>query len=318
MQDWTDSAWRAEAEAWIRGRLGERGVPITGPIEQPHVRVWATVMRIPTADGSFWFKANGPTQAYEATAVELIAARRPDDVPALLAVDRERGWMLMADGGTRLRELVEGERDLTPWLAVLPKYAELQLALTPDAAELIARGVPDRRLARLPDLYDELLEAADDVAGEELARLRALSPWVREHCERLGALGIADTIQHDDLHDGQVFVRDGRYLVFDWGDACVSHPFFTMSVTLEGVLSWGLDDIENSVDLAPFRDAYLQPFMALAPREELDAGFASALRLGWVCRSLSYQADREVIGHLDPESYAQAVAVRLRLFAAGI
>jgi Ser/Thr protein kinase RdoA (MazF antagonist) len=27
------------------------------------------------------------------------------------------------------------------------------------------------------------------------------------------------TLQHDDLHDGNVFVRDGRYLFFDWGTA---------------------------------------------------------------------------------------------------
>ena len=46
----------------------------------------------------------------------------------------------------------------------------------------------------------------------------------------------------------------------DWGDACISHPFFTLSVTLEGVLAWGLDDEEDSEDTAPYRDAYLEPF----------------------------------------------------------
>ena len=34
--------------------------------------------------------------------------------------------------------------------------------------------------------------------------------------------GIAETIQHDDLNDGAVYVRDGRYVILDWGDACVS------------------------------------------------------------------------------------------------
>jgi hypothetical protein len=48
--------------------------------------------------------------------------------------------------------------------------------------------------------------------------------------------------------------------LMDWGDACISHPFFTLSVTLEGVIAWGLDDVEGSVDTAPFRDAYLAPF----------------------------------------------------------
>ena len=55
-------------------------------------------------------------------------------------------------------------------------------------------------------------------------------------------------------------MRDGKHLLMDWGDACISHPFFTLSVTLEGVIAWGLDDVEDSIDTAPFRDAYLAPF----------------------------------------------------------
>ena len=29
--------------------------------------------------------------------------------------------------------------------------------------------------------------------------------------------------------------KDGRYLLLDWGDACVTHPYFTLAVTLDGV-----------------------------------------------------------------------------------
>ena len=36
-------------------------------------------------------------------------------------------------------------------------------------------------------------------------------------------------------------------------------------MTLEGVLEWGLDDVENAVDTAPFRDEYLAPFAAAYP-----------------------------------------------------
>ena len=86
---------------------------------------------------------------------------------------------------------------------------------------------------------------------------------VEEMCDELAGYGLPETIQHDDFHDGQVFVRDGRYLLLDWGDACVSHPFFTLSVTLEGQLAWGLDDVHGSVDVRPFRDAYLRAFAPL-------------------------------------------------------
>ena len=75
--------------------------------------------------------------------------------------------------------------------------------------------------------------------------------------------GLPETIQHDDLHDAQIFVRDDRYLLLDWGDACVSHPFFTLAVTLDGVIAWGVDDVEASEPTEPYRDAYLEPFRGL-------------------------------------------------------
>jgi hypothetical protein len=75
---------------------------------------------VPTERGDVWFKANSPELAHEAGIVDVVAARRPDCVPPLLAVDLEAGWMLMADGGKRLREVIEQERDLERWREVLP------------------------------------------------------------------------------------------------------------------------------------------------------------------------------------------------------
>ena len=157
----------------------------------------------------------------------------------------------MDDAGERLRAIVERERDLGRWEQILPLYGELQADAAADAGRLAALGAPARPLALLRRQYDSLLARADWLADDERDRLRGLSPRVAELCAQLAASGIPDSIQHDDLHDGQVFVRDGRYLFMDWGDACVSHPFFTMSVTLEGVLGWGLDAIEGSRDIAP-------------------------------------------------------------------
>lgn len=315
---WRDPEWLRGAHAWTDEQLQRLGHERTGEIEQPHVELWATVLRVPTAGGPLWFKAGSAEQAHEAGVVALLADRCPDDVPPLLATDPGRGWMLMADGGTRLRELVEAERDLSRWLDVLPRYAAIQRALEPDVDALLATGAPDRRLAVLAGQYRRLLEVVDDIAAPELAHYRSYAGWVDDACARLAGLGVPETVQHDDLHDGQVFERDGRYLVFDWGDACVSHPFFSMSVTLQGVISWGLDDVEDAVDIAPFRDAYLQPYADVAPGDELFDGFATALRLGWVCRALSYQSYREAAGAPYPEVYAGSVGVRLGMAFAGL
>ena len=215
--------------------------------------------------------------------------------------------MLMADAGERLRELVARERSLARFLDVLPLYASVQVDLAPRAEELVALGVPDLRLAVLPAKYEALLDEQSTRLGEDEERLRAKVPWVREASEELAAFGIPETIEHDDFHDGQIFVKDGRYLLLDWGDACVSHPFFTLAVTLEGVIAWGVDDVENSEDIAPYRDAYLGPFAAYGTQAELERAVELALRLGWVCRAVN----GDIPGDTDGSN------VRLRMFLDG-
>jgi hypothetical protein len=89
-----------------------------------------------------------------------------------------------------------------------------------------------------------------------------------------------------------------------------------MAVTLEGVLAWGLDDVADSADVTPFRDAYLAPFATVADPAELTAGLAIALRLGWLSRVLDQQAIGEA--HRGVGEYREAIAVRLRLFQVGL
>ena len=145
MANWKDPAFLAEAQAWIESTLAERGLRVAGEIEQPHVRPWSTVLRVPTQDGDLWFKAALPGLDHDAGVTALLSRLRPDVVLTPVAVDLERGWMILPDGGERLREVLERERSPARWLEVMPRYAELQIASAP------RRGRADRaRPAGLP------------------------------------------------------------------------------------------------------------------------------------------------------------------------
>jgi len=270
----------AEVYGWV-----ERHAAVVGVPDQCHVRPWSTVIRFPTSEGDLWFKANHEPLRHEAALVALLAARRPKDVPPLVAADESRGWLLMRDAGERLRDVVSRTRDLSCWLEILPAYAELQLAAAPDAAAFVDRGVPDLRLVRLPAAFERLVDEHPLLTEGERSQLRRTGVSVL--CDAVAATGVVETIEHDDLHDGQVYVRDGHYLLLDWGDACVSHPFFTLAVTLRGFLAWGLDDIQGSVEVAPYRDAYLEPFTTHAARQELVDAAEAAMQLGWAVRAIN-------------------------------
>ena len=286
MSEWLDPAWRSGADDWIGEQLDRLGLEPVGGFDQVHDRPWSTVICVPTEIGHVFFKAVAAPLRHEAALTELLGSRRPNCIPPPLAVDRERGWMLMEDGGQTLRELIAHERSLDRWASVLPLYASVQIDLTGDVTALLALGVPDLRLDVLPTKVESVLDEIADLPDAERRRLVGSLPWVREACEELASAGIPETIQHDDLHDAQVFVRDGRYRLLDWGDACVSHPFFSLAVTLDGVIAWGVDDIEGSEPTEPFRDAYLEEFSERTASDVVSLS-TTARRLGWLCRAVN-------------------------------
>jgi hypothetical protein len=254
-----------------------------GPIEQPHVRPWATVLRAPSSEGTVWCKGMVAPVAHEPAAVSILARVAPDRVPRLLAADRTRRLMLTADGGTRLRDLDVARHDPKRWMAMLRAYARLQRAAEGAAAELVGAGVPDRRLAVLPTRVAELVAELrpDGVDG--------LVPRVAEACAELAALGIPETIEHSDLHDAQVFAGPDGDRFFDWGDAAVAHPFLSLTVALRVLATTvGAGDEGPTVDAAI--DAYLERWSSLAPLAALRRGAALGRALGGASRALTWHA----------------------------
>jgi hypothetical protein len=288
--EWAQPDWLATARAWI-----EQHARITGELEQVHLRPWSTVLRVPTADGDLFFKAVWISGAFEPALSVLLAERRPERIAAPVAVDLDRGWMLSRDAGTRLRELLHSAADLHHWITLLPAYAELQIELAPELDRLLGLGVPDRRLSRIPELLATLLEdmealmvdLPDGLTSEELTRMREELPGIAAMCAELAAFGIPETIQHDDFNDGNVFVRDGRHVFFDWGDSCLSHPFHTLVVTLRSVAK-RFDLEPGGAELLRLRDAYLEPFGSLTELAALREAFDLAYRLGTIGRALAW------------------------------
>jgi hypothetical protein len=253
-----DSLWLAEARAWI-----ESQVDVTGEIEQPHLRSWATALRVPTADGVVWFKASRDAFAFEAALVEVLARLAPDLVTEVIAVRPEAGWMLMADAGERARD-----RPIE-WGPLQERYAQLQIAAAPHAAELLALGTPDLRGERLAALVDELYPS---LPAETAARLRAAQPQVLEALAELSASALPVTVEHGDLHDANVFVRDGHARILDWGDANVAHPFLSLTVEMD----------------PDARAAYLEPWTVFAPLDELRREAAIVEEHRYLLRAISW------------------------------
>jgi Phosphotransferase enzyme family len=295
-QDWTTPDFLRETRTWIDERLAEQGASVSGEIDQPHIVWWSTALRVPTTDGTMWFKAARHTQQFEARLMPLLVSVRPKQMAELVAADTERGWLLTRDAGVRLREYASGRDQLSCWEKLLPEYADLQIELTPRAAELIDIGAADLRIAHLAEAAQamaddrEMLCSApeDSLGADEYAEFatRGIAE-LRRLCHELADRGIADTLQHDDLHDGNLFVRDGGFVFFDWGDACVTHPFHTLVVTLRALAyKQGLEP--GAPELLRLRDAYLERWTGQASHAELVETAELARRTGTIQRALAW------------------------------
>jgi hypothetical protein len=286
------------AEEWIR-----RHVEPVGAIQTIHDRPWATVMRVPVAGGMTWFKACAPVQAFEPRLTKELFSRWPDRITEVLAVDEARRWLLLGDAGIAVRDLGNPPE---AWLEALPSYAELQKEEAAYALDHVGHGVPDLRMAALPAGYERLLASELPVATDDVNRLRDYAPRFAELCAALAELGIKESVQHDDLHMGNLYSDGGNLRIVDWGDSSIAHPFFSLVVTFRF--------LEEFNHLAPddtwfrrLRDAYLEPW-----GKGLQETFQLAIRVGWFAHAIAWTRQRHALPLEARLDFDRAFAIVLR------
>jgi hypothetical protein len=317
---WAIPGWRDEALAWVRAACERAGRPLAGSPLQVKVSAWATVWRIPTAGNSLYFKAAHPGQRYEAALAHLLAKRFTPRVPHVLAIDGDRGWLLIEDGGHNLRDRAVAEHSPDLAVAYLPELARLQRAAAPFAGDLLAAGCPDFRLARLPEHFaalvadpDTLLVGAEDgLPGDEYEQLTAMATGeVAALCARLAAYGIPETLHHDDLGPGNVLQGSSGFVFFDWAESAVTHPFCSLMILLRWArLVQECDDAALDVLCA----AYLALWADYGPPEALHVALGLAHRLAYLCRALTYANLVHALEPRERREFADAPAYWLRLF----
>jgi len=288
-------------DKWISAGLVRHGLRPNGEIEEIKRRSWSLVLRVPAEPGQVWFKAGGPGCRYEAGLVAALAGWAPESSLPPLAVDRERGWLLLPDGGPTLRTIVAEAGGQAHWERLLPRYGQLQRDLAGRVDELLELGVPDVRPPAVPgalasllaDTEALLLDQEDGMTSADRERLLGMQPEVAGWAAELDGYGITPSLNHDDFHDGNVFLRDCHYVFFDWGDASVAHPFASLLVTLNSI-AYFRQLPAGSAELLRMRDAYLEPWTGEYDRTDLVAAARLATRLAKVGRALSWR--RALIG----------------------
>ena len=280
--EWFSASWYVDVDAWIDAELAARGRTRTG-MTVP-VKVWSlsAVLRVPCEPAPVWFKASCRHFHAEPALTRLVVDMLPEHAPPVLAVDEDRGWLLMEDMSGADEE---HEDSPPPGMGAAAGHiaATRQLRSLEHLDDIETAGVPVRGLTETMHGFDEVLATSVELAEltpDELAAARAVRNDVHAVVEELAALGLPDTLVHGDLHPGNI-AHDGDSLVlYDWSDAAVSHPLLDLVH-----LSHRLPDDEAG----QARAAYAEVWRASYGDVDLDRALALAAQVNPLFQMVSYE-----------------------------
>lgn len=293
-------------QAWLAAALSDKFGAIR-QIETVKQRPWSEVYRIVAERGTSYFKICGPDAQYEVALVEWLAPDYRDSLPEIMALSAEQGWLLMADAGIPLRDLLSPESHAPEFERLLTIYAQVQHYSLSHIDDLLAMQLPDRRLDQLSQLTQDLVETGRQQGWLDAAlsnRVLDTLPTLERLCAALSASSYAAALDHGDLHRGNVLVKDNQLRICDWGDVCITHPFCSLLPLVETVMEKQFSSVGEIVN-GDLIQAYLQTWRPFAPSHVLKIEMQQALCLGLVLRALDIaymlqKADAESVKRWSP------------------
>lgn len=304
-QPWFGPGWQLNAEVWINDQMASLGYQITAPIEE--IRKWSLscVLKVPTNDGGFFFKAAGPTNyfANEAIVTKGLAEMFPGRAPTPVAVDTVRNWMIISDFG-RFNRWRVSNRHLVSMLAT---FASIQREAVDRLPELERLGLVYHTLENLEKRIDEIIYQIcklGPLSAVEGARLQSSTPLLKSMCKNLAQHRIPNTLLHGDLHGGNVAIRTvgdrEEFMFFDWADSCVGHPFLDLIVLFSEI---------TPAERGQLAEAYLKSWIDFEPIETLREALRSALFLIPIFQLAGYRhLEEQIFEYSDANCIASAVS----------
>ena len=311
---WTSQAFEPELRDWVGGVLGGLGSELVS-LEAVHQRPWSTVWRAAASDGvTYWAKQNCDHQSFEAALLVVLDRLSPLRVVPVVAADLERGLHLVPDQGSVFAQTVADD-DLDPWCRVAAEAMHLQRDLVGHEPDLVGAGVTTMRASESAAYVEARVASLTALATadprrmpEDVAqRLRALLPDVTGWGEQVDALGLTDTLVHNDLHANNVFATPGGMRFFDFGDAVLAHPLSALFVPLN-VLLHRFGAAPDDPRLRRVADAALEVWGDVVPVGELRTALPSALRLGRLGRAESWVRVTATLTPSEADEYGDAGA----------
>lgn len=300
--EWASRGWHATAALWAVEMMGRAGNPPVGRLILTRVWSLSALGWIAGKRGRCWFKACPPWYRGELTALATLQALGAPYLPDVVAIDHDRGWLLMADAGATSPDdpAVQG--------AAARALGSLQAGMTSSVPEILASGWEDRSLRATADAVALLFNETDELSHLEPEERRLLRGLEGEAVEALQVEPlVADSVVHGDFYFDNVAGSATGPVILDWSDACIGHPFVdVVQLQLYG-------DIPDR-DWPDFLDSYLASWSSALPLMALRDEAARVGRVGHLFFAESYRRIQECQDPWSRWELAGFLAEHLRLF----
>lgn len=282
---WYKTGFYKESNHWLEVESAKAGFKLINS-EQVKVSDITMVQKAKTDKEDLYFKATTKVSHFENSLTEHLSFYYPRKSVSVVTTHSKEPWFIMKDlSGTPLRQLKNKEL----WKKALQEYAQLQVEETKHIDKVIQMGVPDRRIHVLKkNIQDHLLEMCQTgLSDKETSEVMAIQSELLDMCNQIEG-SIPNSIDHGDLHSNNIqFMKDDPFF-FDWGDASVTHPFFSTRVFWNAI-----DELVDSEDewlkmVDYFRPYYLEPWTVFASMHELEKILLISDQLSCVHRGLGW------------------------------
>jgi len=220
---------------WAIETLKKQGYDLNADPALVQQAPWSEVTRFSTPHENFYLKKTPSALLLEIEVIQTLKKDFHISVPTIIANNPEEHCFLMNDAGIPLRAFFKEGLNADIFTKTLENYANFQSISANNLPRFFDIGVPDWRLAKLPFLYQELVNQETvlqqfGLTNEEINQCQDLSEHFQNICEKLGAYNIPNTFGHCDFHDNNVLIHPETHqtTMIDLGEVVVTHPFFSL------------------------------------------------------------------------------------------
>ena len=279
---------------WATHCLRSKGYLLVHAAEIMLETPWSNVIRSSTSTGSVYLKQPAPSIAQEANIMQLLAEQFHASVPMVIASNDELHCFLMSDAGQSLREYLKTAWQPDLLCQAIRQFTAMQRSVESDIESLLALGVLDWRLDKLPQLYEQMISQGEflkteGITNKELQTLRDLSPQIAEEIESLSQYQLPETIVQSDFHTNNILIQSHtqKLTFIDLGEVVITHPFFSLHTFLrQAIIHHGVKEGDQTYH--QLQDTCLEHWLDLTANKSLLEGFMLAKKLWPIYSALVY------------------------------